>query len=103
MQYALCIGPAGEADRPGERKGQVGIFRHVGLQVREGRGTCRKRVGEQGLCCRGTPGDKNLHDSDRIIGLLDAKTEKAEKGERIEKHLLLTRYKAPPLNHQAVR
>src|SRR5436189_2321605 len=31
-------------------------------------------------------------DSDRIIGLLDAKTEKAEKGERIEKHLLLSRY-----------
>jgi len=32
--------------------------------------------------------------SDRIIGLLDAKTEKAEKGERIDKHLLLTRYDA---------
>ena len=33
-----------------------------------------------------------MRDSDRIIGLLDAKTEKAENGERIEKHLLLTRY-----------
>jgi septum site-determining protein MinD len=33
-----------------------------------------------------------VRDSDRIIGLLDSKTEKAEKGERIEKHLLLTRY-----------
>ena len=36
----------------------------------------------------------SVHDSHRIIGLLDAKTEKAEKGERIEKHLLLTRYDA---------
>ncbi len=34
----------------------------------------------------------SVRDSDRIIGLLDAKTSKAEKGERIEKHLLLTRY-----------
>ena len=33
-----------------------------------------------------------MRDSDRIIGLLDSKTAKAEKGERIEKHLLLTRY-----------
>ena len=33
-----------------------------------------------------------MRDSDRIIGLLDSKTEKAEKGERMEKHLLLTRY-----------
>ncbi len=35
-----------------------------------------------------------MRDSDRIIGLLDSKTEKAEKGERIEKHLLITRYDA---------
>src|SRR3954469_1494122 len=34
----------------------------------------------------------SVRDSDRIIGLLDSKTLKAEKGERIEKHLLLTRY-----------
>src|SRR5690606_1541341 len=33
-------------------------------------------------------------DADRIIGLLDAKTVKAEQGERMEKHLLLTRYDA---------
>ena len=33
-----------------------------------------------------------MRDSDRIIGMLDSKTAKAEKGERIEKHLLLTRY-----------
>ena len=29
---------------------------------------------------------------DRIIGLLDAKTVRAERGERVEKHLLITRY-----------
>jgi septum site-determining protein MinD len=38
------------------------------------------------------PEVSSVRDSDRIIGLLDAKTEAAEKGERIEKHLLLTRY-----------
>ena len=38
------------------------------------------------------PEVSSVRDSDRIIGLLDAKTEKAEKGERIEKQLLLTRY-----------
>src|ERR671938_532887 len=31
---------------------------------------------------------------ERIVGLLDAKTEKAEKGERMQKHLLITRYDA---------
>ena len=30
-------------------------------------------------------------DADRIIGLLDSKTEKAERGERVDKHLLITR------------
>jgi septum site-determining protein MinD len=34
----------------------------------------------------------SVRDSDRIIGLLDSKTIKAEKGERVDKHLLLTRY-----------
>ncbi|MFC7397172.1 septum site-determining protein MinD [Chelatococcus sp. GCM10030263] len=38
------------------------------------------------------PEVSSVRDSDRIIGLLDSKTEAAEKGERIEKHLLLTRY-----------
>jgi len=33
-----------------------------------------------------------VRDSDRIVGLLDAKTDKAARGERMEKHLLLTRY-----------
>lgn len=40
------------------------------------------------------PEVSSVRDSDRIIGLLDAKTEKAERGERMEKHLLLTRYDA---------
>ncbi len=38
------------------------------------------------------PEVSSVRDSDRIIGLLDAKTEQAEKGERMAKHLLLTRY-----------
>jgi len=38
------------------------------------------------------PEVSSIRDSDRIIGLLDSKTEKAEKGEQVEKHLLLTRY-----------
>jgi septum site-determining protein MinD len=38
------------------------------------------------------PEISSVRDSDRIIGMLDAKTEKAESGEYIEKHLLITRY-----------
>ncbi len=38
------------------------------------------------------PEISSVRDSDRIIGMLDAKTARAEKGERVEKHLLLTRY-----------
>src|SRR5256885_11393538 len=38
------------------------------------------------------PEVSSVRDSDRIIGLLDSKTVKAERGERVEKHLLLTRY-----------
>jgi septum site-determining protein MinD len=38
------------------------------------------------------PEVSSVRDSDRIIGLLDAKTQKAEKGERIDKHLLIARY-----------
>jgi septum site-determining protein MinD len=40
------------------------------------------------------PEVSSVRDSDRIIGLLDAKTIKAERGERVEKHLLITRYHA---------
>jgi septum site-determining protein MinD len=38
------------------------------------------------------PEVSSVRDSDRIIGMLDSKTAKAESGGRIEKHLLLTRY-----------
>ncbi len=38
------------------------------------------------------PEVSSVRDSDRIIGLLDAKTVRAENDQRIEKHLLLTRY-----------
>jgi septum site-determining protein MinD len=34
----------------------------------------------------------SVRDSDRIIGLPDSKTVKAEKGEPMEKHLLITRF-----------
>ena len=40
------------------------------------------------------PEVSSVRDSDRIIGMLDARTEKAERGEYMEKHLLLTRYDA---------
>ena len=38
------------------------------------------------------PEVSSVRDSDRIIGLLDSKTARAEKGEEIKKHLILTRY-----------
>jgi septum site-determining protein MinD len=38
------------------------------------------------------PEVSSIRDADRIIGMLDAKTAKAEQGQRIDKHLLLTRY-----------
>jgi septum site-determining protein MinD len=40
------------------------------------------------------PEVSSVRDSDRIIGLLDSKTIKAEKGEILDKHLILTRYDA---------
>ena len=40
------------------------------------------------------PEVSSVRDSDRIIGLLDSKTLLAENGERVQKHLLLTRYDA---------
>jgi septum site-determining protein MinD len=40
------------------------------------------------------PEVSSVRDSDRMIGLLDSKTERAEKGERVEKHILITRYDA---------
>ena len=38
------------------------------------------------------PEVSSVRDFDRIIGLLDSKTEKAERGECVDKHLLITRY-----------
>jgi septum site-determining protein MinD len=38
------------------------------------------------------PEISSVRDSDRMIGLLDSKTEKAERGQRVEKHILITRY-----------
>src|ERR1700716_3035095 len=40
------------------------------------------------------PEVSSVRDSDRIIGLLDSKTERAEKGQPIEKHILITRHDA---------
>ena len=40
------------------------------------------------------PEVSSVRDSDRIIGLLDSKTRRAEGGQRIDKHLLLTRFDA---------
>ena len=40
------------------------------------------------------PEVSSVRDSDRIIGMLDSKTLRAEDGGRLEKHLLLTRYDA---------
>ncbi len=38
------------------------------------------------------PEISSVRDSDRIIGLLNSKTEKAERGQRIEKSILITRF-----------
>jgi septum site-determining protein MinD len=38
------------------------------------------------------PEVSSVRDSDRILGLLASKTRKAEQGERVKEHLLLTRY-----------
>lgn len=40
------------------------------------------------------PEVSSVRDSDRIIGLLDSRTVKAEQGESVEKHILITRYDA---------
>src|SRR5262249_36332730 len=41
------------------------------------------------------PEVSSVRDSDRIIGMLDAKTVRAEKGEQVKKHILITRYDPP--------
>lgn len=40
------------------------------------------------------PEVSSVRDSDRIIGLLDAKTERARNGQEVEKHLLIARFDA---------
>jgi septum site-determining protein MinD len=40
------------------------------------------------------PEVSSVRDSDRIIGMLDSKTERAENGQEVAKHLLITRYDA---------
>jgi septum site-determining protein MinD len=40
------------------------------------------------------PEVSSVRDSDRMIGMLDSKTIRAEKGERVEKHVLIARYDA---------
>src|SRR5438874_8167954 len=40
------------------------------------------------------PEVSSVRDSDRIIGMLDSKTRRAERGDKLEKHLLLTRFDA---------
>ena len=40
------------------------------------------------------PEVSSVRDSDRIIGMLDSKTHRAERGDKIDKQLLLTRFDA---------
>ncbi len=40
------------------------------------------------------PEVSSVRDSDRVLGLLDSKTQRAEKGEKIKEHLVVTRYSA---------
>ncbi len=45
------------------------------------------------------PEVSSVRDSDRIIGLLDSKTRKAEEGESVRSHLLITRYDPKRVEH----
>lgn len=45
------------------------------------------------------PEVSSVRDSDRIIGLLDSKTRKAEEGEAVHAHLLITRYDPERVQH----
>jgi septum site-determining protein MinD len=69
FDWVICDSPAGI------ERGAVLAMRHADLAV-----------------IVTNPEVSSVRDSDRIIGLLDARTERAERGERVEKHLLLTRY-----------
>jgi septum site-determining protein MinD len=69
FDWVICDSPAGI------EKGALQAMRHADVAV-----------------VVTNPEVSSVRDSDRIIGMLDSKTVKAEAGERIEKHLLLTRY-----------
>src|SRR5207244_4795872 len=55
--------------------------------------TPAKRIADTSIIVT-NPEVSSVRDSNRIIGLIDSKTEKAEKGQRIDKHVLITRYDA---------
>lgn len=69
FDYILCDSPAGI------ERGATMAMRHADVAI-----------------VTTNPEVSSVRDSDRIIGLLDSKTMKAENNERIEKYLLLTRY-----------
>ena len=69
VDWVICDSPAGI------EKGATLAMRHADIAV-----------------VVANPEVSSVRDSDRIIGLLDSKTLRAEEGQRIEKHLLVTRY-----------
>jgi septum site-determining protein MinD len=69
FDWVICDSPAGI------EKGATLAMRHADLAV-----------------VITNPEVSSVRDSDRIIGLLDSKTEKAEKGQRMDKHIRITRY-----------
>ncbi len=71
FDWVICDSPAGI------EKGAVLAMKHADIAV-----------------IIANPEISSVRDSDRIIGLLDAKTERAKNGQEVEKHLLITRYDA---------
>ncbi|MGI9463688.1 MAG: septum site-determining protein MinD [Aestuariivirgaceae bacterium] len=71
FDWVICDSPAGI------ERGAILAMRHADMAV-----------------IATNPEISSVRDSDRIIGLLDSKTVKAERDEAIEKHVLLTRYDA---------
>src|ERR1700710_2423360 len=71
VDWVICDSPAGI------EKGATLAMRHADLAV-----------------VVANPEVSSVRDSDRIIGMLDSKTRRAEAGERMEEHLLPTRYAA---------
>lgn len=69
FDWVICDSPAGI------EKGATLAMRHADIAV-----------------VVANPEVSSIRDADRIIGLLDATTDKAKNGARVEQHLLLTRY-----------